>query len=71
MRTLTVATALAFFLTACSDDPSTMCPVATDPKVHYVADSDRDPTVCQTIRFVCAEGATPFSNECGCGCLLP
>ena len=61
---------LVIALAGCTDDPSPMCPVATDPKVRYVENSDRDPRVCETIRFTCAEGA-PFSNECGCGCIIP
>jgi hypothetical protein len=56
---------------ACSDDDRAHCPDPQDPKVRYVENSDRDPAVCERIRFVCVEGATPFSNECGCGCLLP
>jgi hypothetical protein len=57
---------------ACSDDDDRdHCPDPDDPKVRYAEDSDRDPAVCERIRFTCVEGATPFSNECGCGCLLP
>lgn len=49
----------------------TMCPDSRDPKVHYVADSDRNPAVCQTVRFLCVTGFTPFNNACGCGCIEP
>lgn len=28
----------------------------------------RDPEQCLLIDFICAEGFTQFSNECGCGC---
>lgn len=31
---------------------------------RYVADTER----CMVIRYVCAEGETPFSDDCGCGC---
>lgn len=48
-----------------------MCPDPRDPKVHYVADSDRNPAVCQTLRFLCVPGFTPFDNACGCGCIEP
>lgn len=36
-----------------------------DPTLSYVS---RDPNECAAILFVCADGATPFFNECGCGC---
>lgn len=28
----------------------------------------RDPTVCETLRFTCADGEAAFFDECGCGC---
>ncbi len=36
-----------------------------DPSQTYVS---RDPQECQFLLFACAEGSTPFFNECGCGC---
>jgi hypothetical protein len=36
-----------------------------DPRLSYVS---RDPEQCMAIRFMCPDGATPFFNECGCGC---
>lgn len=36
-----------------------------DPTKTYVGTS---PEQCTLIRFVCAEGKTYFSNDCGCGC---
>lgn len=47
---------------------ATTCPDPRDPRVSYVGGSDRDPSVCATIRFICAEG-TAFSDRCGCGCV--
>ena len=56
---------------SCSeDDQLSHCPVPDDPHVRYVAESYRNPRACEGVRFVCTEGE-PFSNECGCGCLLP
>jgi hypothetical protein len=70
MRTLVLLpVAYALSLAVCSDERA-HCPSSNDPKVIYIEHSDRDPNVCLTIRFTCAEG-TPFSNDCGCGCLLP
>ncbi len=38
-----------------------------DPSRKYVAQS---PAQCATIKYFC-EAGTPFSDACGCGCLLP
>ena len=35
------------------------------PGVSWVS---HDPDTCAVIKFICAEGTVPFSNECGCGC---
>lgn len=65
-----LAAAVGLALAACGDDRPGHCPDPRDPKVHYVENSDRDPKVCETIRFVCVPGSTPFSDaECGCGCI--
>ena len=65
-RLLVVA---ALLVPACeSPNEATNCPDPQDPRVSYVGGSDRDPSVCATIRFICAEGA-PFSDACGCGCV--
>ncbi|RMH43631.1 MAG: hypothetical protein D6689_04605 [Deltaproteobacteria bacterium] len=45
--------------------PGEGCPDWTSPEVKYVS---FDPATCATVRFQCAEGKRPFSNECGCGC---
>lgn len=52
-----------------SEELPDACPDPNDPKVHYIADSDRDPSVCAGIRFRCTDSQTLFSNECGCGCI--
>jgi hypothetical protein len=39
-----------------------------DPTLSYVSE---DPEQCMAITFLCAEGSTPFFNECGCGCQTP
>jgi hypothetical protein len=36
-----------------------------EPGQRYVS---RDPNECLLIDFICAEGFTPFFNDCGCGC---
>lgn len=36
-----------------------------DPDRRYVA---RSPEACQTVRFLCEPGSTPFFDDCGCGC---
>jgi hypothetical protein len=36
-----------------------------DPSMRY---SSRDPAQCAALLFQCPEGATPFFNDCGCGC---
>lgn len=36
-----------------------------DPNKSWVS---KDATQCMVIKFMCAEGQTPFFNECGCGC---
>jgi hypothetical protein len=53
----------------CIDDAQASCPDPTDPGVHYVNDSAGDPMKCATILFACEPGQTPFSNQCGCGCI--
>ncbi|ETW97319.1 hypothetical protein [Candidatus Entotheonella palauensis] len=42
------------------------CPDPNDPNVGYVS---QDPQVCAVVRFTCSGGQTPFSNQCGCGCI--
>jgi hypothetical protein len=36
-----------------------------EPGQKYIS---RDPNQCAAIRFFCAEGFSPFFNDCGCGC---
>jgi hypothetical protein len=36
-----------------------------DPDREYVS---HDPNTCMLVKFMCAEGTTLFSDECGCGC---
>jgi hypothetical protein len=38
------------------------------PDAEYWRDYVGTPETCPLIDFVCPEGATHFSNECGCGC---
>ncbi len=45
------------------------CPDPSDPRVHYMDDSNENPNVCLAMMFACEEGQTAFSNECGCGCI--
>lgn len=72
MRRALIALILTGVLAGCGEDRNeTMCPDPRNPKVHYVADSDRNPAVCQTVSFLCASGFTPFNTECGCGCIEP
>lgn len=64
-----LAVAAAFLLPACeSPNAASTCPDPRDARVSYVGGSERDPSVCATIRFICAEG-TAFSDGCGCGCV--
>lgn len=56
-------------LVACGDGRPDYCPDPDDPKVSYTGGSENDPSICERIRFLCAQGTTPFSNECGCGCM--
>ena len=44
-------------------------PDPNDPTVHYILDSDQDPSVCYPILFGCDIDQGLFSNECGCGCI--
>ena len=44
----------------------TACPDPNDPNVGYVS---QNPSECARIRFTCAGGQAPFSNQCGCGCI--
>lgn len=53
----------------CIDDEPADCPDPADPSVHYLIDSNEDPSVCLVISFACEEGQTAFSNSCGCGCV--
>lgn len=53
----------------CIDDEQTACPDPNDSSVHYVADSAGKPENCAVILFTCETGQTPFSNDCGCGCI--
>ena len=69
-REAVVALVLAAAPSGCGDDRPEHCPDPRDPGVSYVENSDRDPQVCQTIRFQCVPGTVPFSDaECGCGCI--
>ncbi len=36
-----------------------------DPDRDYIS---RKTSECQVIRFLCADGLQPFSDNCGCGC---
>lgn len=45
------------------------CPDPNDPSVHYIGDSDQDPSICLVVLFACDENQTLFTNECGCGCI--
>ncbi len=47
---------------ACGGDA---CPDPNDPEVDYVSE---DPDFCATVKFTCAPGKMPFSDDCGCGC---
>ena len=53
--------------------PNCPPPVCLDPErpdVHYIGNSDEDPSICARILFACEEGQRPFSDlECGCGCV--
>lgn len=60
--TLITSFAVGFGTPIAQADPG--CP--NGPDVHYIS---RNPDTCATIRFICAEGQTAFSNECGCGCI--
>jgi len=40
-------------------------PGCNDPARDYVS---TDPAVCALVKFACADGLAPFSDECGCGC---
>jgi hypothetical protein len=53
----------------CIDDPAPECPDPADPAVHYIGDSDQNPAICQVILFDCEDDQTPFTDECGCGCI--
>ena len=46
------------FLTAC----------AVEGERYYTSDN---PEECSVIRFQCQEGAKPFSDDTGCGCIVP
>jgi hypothetical protein len=37
----------------------------SDPSKQYVS---RDPAQCALLHFICAEGSSPFFDDCGCGC---
>ncbi|AUX39670.1 uncharacterized protein SOCE26_010650 [Sorangium cellulosum] len=43
------------------------CPDPRDPGVHYVSHEPE----CPGIDFACSPAQTPFSDECGCGCIGP
>ncbi len=45
--------------------PGDGCPDPSDPDVSYVS---YDADVCATVKFTCADGLVPFSDDCGCGC---
>lgn len=45
------------------------CPDADAEDVHYIAESNLDPSICLAIFFGCEETQTLFSDECGCGCI--
>jgi hypothetical protein len=50
---------------ACEEPP---CPDPDDPNVSYIS---QDPQECATMMFDCVDpGWTPFSDHCGCGCIL-
>ena len=40
-------------------------PSCNDPARDYIS---TDPDQCALVKFACADGLTPFSDECGCGC---
>ena len=43
------------------------CPDPDDPNVRYIS---QDPEQCAVIRFFCEEGEVPFTDQCGCGCIV-
>ena len=38
------------------------------PNVDFIAETQEE---CGPITFACEEGVTPFSDDCGCGCIWP
>lgn len=46
------------------------CPDAKSSRVHFVFDSDVNPSVCGVVRFRCGDDQVLFTSlECGCGCI--
>lgn len=45
-----------------------VCPGQDDPDVSYAAS---DPATCAALVVACADGWSPWANECGCGCRRP
>jgi hypothetical protein len=45
--------------------PSRRACTGREPGQQYIS---RDPQECATLLFLCADGFTPFFNDCGCGC---
>ena len=48
--------------------PPPICPDASDPNVHYVAQTA---LACAAALFQCAATQTTFNDACGCGCIGP
>jgi len=48
----------------CEAPPS--CWITLDPAKTYYGNPDE----CETIRFDCPAGKFPFTDECGCGCVV-
>ena len=68
-RALALAAALLALSCGKSADETSECPDSSDPRVTYIEGSLEDPQRCEVIRFVCVQGSTAFSSECGCGCI--
>jgi hypothetical protein len=45
------------------------CPDPSDPKVHYMGNSNVDAKICLVIDFGCESHQRGFSDLCGCGCI--
>jgi hypothetical protein len=57
----------------CCHDARDVCGITAcpDPGAANVDVISSDPLQCAAIDFVCADGQSAYSNECGCGCIAP